>query len=61
MQFFSSVGPFFQSFSEARGAATQVFQHIDEVCINVRVYLYLILTIIFSIYFHDIGTRNKYK
>ncbi|CAF1544603.1 unnamed protein product [Adineta ricciae] len=30
MQFFSSVGPFFQSFSEARSAATQVFQLIDE-------------------------------
>ena len=31
LNFFSMVGPLFQSFSEARGAAASVFQLIEEV------------------------------
>ncbi|CAF0927629.1 unnamed protein product [Rotaria sordida] len=30
LKYFSSIGPFFQSFSEARGAAASVFRLIDE-------------------------------
>jgi hypothetical protein len=55
MGFFVLIGPFFQSFSEARGAAAPVFQIIDEVKRD------LISTAVFSIRFHNTDTRRNYK
>jgi hypothetical protein len=50
MALFSFFGPFLQSVSEARGAAVQIFQLIDAVCL----FLFL-LSILNFIYFHHIG------
>jgi hypothetical protein len=51
LNFFSSVGTFFQSFSEGRVAATQILRLIDEVYKS---------TFMFHVDYY-IGTRCKYK
>ncbi len=53
---FSFIGPFFESFSEARGAAAPVFRLIDEVHQD----LFFLISML-SIYSRDIGTNQKYK
>jgi hypothetical protein len=58
MGFFSTVGIYIQSFSEARGAAAPVFRLIDEVDFSTLIFL---LTTILSVCSHSIGTRLQYK
>jgi hypothetical protein len=58
MDILGFIGPFFQSLSEARAAATQVFRLIDEVNLS-QLRSYIDNNVFFCL--HDIGTRRKYK
>ena len=51
LNYFSYIGPFFQSFSEARGAAASVFRLIDEVNLSkLRSHINSCILYLFALY-----------